>query len=243
MQPRGLSLPGVFIIGTDTEVGKTYQACRLARCLRERYRVGVYKPVASGVTCAAAGDAMLPSDAQLLRAAANAPQPVARVCPQAFRAAVAPPVAAEMEDRRVDDDLLLSGGLWWQGECDFLIVEGAGGGLSPLSESQCVLDLAALLALPIILVAANRLGVVNHTLLTIEAVQARGLSLVGVVLNTLPQTSEVDSDTRLAQQSNARLLRHWAAGQWEIVDTIEALVPRLPTPDSGSSSASGVVRD
>ena len=174
-------MQGVFIVGTDTEVGKTFQAARLAGYLADQgKRVGVYKPVASGV---AASDL---SDAQILHRAAGLTCPLSRVCPQQFRAAVAPPIAAALQNESVDKQRLVSGARWWEEHCEFLIVEGVGGVLSPLADQMTVLDLAQQLGLPTIIVAANRLGTVNHTLLTLRAIQHRRLALVGVVLNSLP---------------------------------------------------------
>lgn len=231
-----LAWPGVFIIGTDTEVGKTVHACRLARTLTDRgIDVGVYKPVASGVPLLPESSS-LPSigssDAEQLRSAARSCQSLSRICPQSFVAPLAPPVAAELEGRRVDERLLIDGAQWWLAHCDFLVVEGAGGALSPISASMLVLDLAQRLHLPLILVAANRLGVVNHTLLTIEAVHARQLHLHGIVLNTIPVPSErlhrasadnasaIDNDA--VYQTNRDLLQRFTTTP--IVDSIEQLL-------------------
>jgi dethiobiotin synthetase len=220
--------PGVFIIGTDTDVGKTFQACLLARDLRSRgLRVGVYKPVASGVPQFEDEAATLASDAALLRAAAQTPESLERVCPQSFQAAVAPPIAARLEGRTVDEPMLRSGAQWWKHACDFLIVEGAGGALSPLSESQTVLDLAGQLQLPLIVVAANRVGVVNHSLLTLEAIAARRLVALGVVLNPLPSHSPPSPAAQLATATNGDLLRKFCPPEVNIVTSIEALVPLL----------------
>lgn len=236
---------GVFIIGTDTEVGKTFQACRLARTLLARgAKVGVYKPVASGVLSTDCTKKEKPlaekllmernSDAELLRAAAGSHQPLSRICPQTFVAALAPPLAARLEGKQVDQDLLTEGALWWRDRCDFLIVEGAGGALSPISDSMLVLDLAQKLGLPLVLVAANRLGVVNHTLLSIEAARARQLELLGIVLNTLPSGSPsqypsvnitpktVADDDDLARRTNRELLQKFVT--LPIVDNIEELM-------------------
>ncbi len=256
-----LNIPGVFIIGTDTEVGKTYQAVKLARALYARaIRVGVYKPVASGVAAeetigeSPADDLtshdQAPSDAACLQAAAQRQEPIARICPQSFRAPLAPPVAARLEGRTVDEPMLRAGAEWWKNACDFLIVEGAGGALSPISDSLTVLDLASDLQLPLIVVAANRLGVVNHCLLTLEAAAARGLEVVGVVLNNLPApvpppavppntTSPASvsqaAQMQLAQDTNHNLLRQFIDERVAVVDTIEALLPQLelPSPTSG----------
>jgi dethiobiotin synthetase len=175
---------GLFVIGTDTEVGKTFVACRLSKLLVEiGVSVGVYKPVASG-----AADSQ-PSDAELLRAAANQNCELEHICPQQFAASVAPPIAAAMEGREVDEGLLLTGANWWLGRCDLLIVEGAGGALSPISAQQTVLDLAVQFGYPLLLVVANRLGAVNHTLLTLEAAHKRGLRVEAIVLNQLPNSA------------------------------------------------------
>lgn len=231
-----LGWPGVFIIGTDTEVGKTIQACRLARTLADQgIDVGVYKPVASGaplLTESSVQSATGSSDAEQLQSAARCGQPLSRICPQSFVAPLAPPVAAELEGKTVDEGLLHDAARWWLAHCDFLIVEGAGGALSPISNSMLVLDLAQLLRLPLILVAANRLGVVNHTLLTIEAVHARQLHLHGIVLNTIPlpgdrltrspaeSPSAIDDDA--VYQTNRDLLQRFTTTP--IVDTIEQLL-------------------
>ncbi len=179
---------GLFVIGTDTEVGKTFVACRLAKLLVEMgMRVGVYKPVASGSMDSC------PSDRELLREAANQLCELEQVCPQQFAASVAPPVAAAMEGRTVDEALLLTGANWWLGRCDLLIVEGAGGALSPISPRLTVLDLAVQFGYPLLLVVANRLGAVNHTLLTLEAAQKRGLRVEAIVLNQLSNTTAANS--------------------------------------------------
>ncbi|MCA9158169.1 MAG: dethiobiotin synthase [Planctomycetales bacterium] len=251
-KPTGLlnSHRGVFIIGTDTEVGKTFQACRLARALLARgTKVGVYKPVASGALSTGHKKNGKPlvdnfstgnSDAELLQAAAGSSEPLSRICPQSFAASIAPPLAARLEGKQVDERLLIDGAQWWRDHCDFLIVEGAGGALSPISDSMLVLDVAQKLRLPLVLVAANRLGVVNHVLLSIEAARARRLELLGVVLNTLPGSSSMaysmedvvpktvavgggddGDDDGLACRTNRELLQKFVA--LPIVDNIDEL--------------------
>jgi dethiobiotin synthetase len=197
---------GLFVIGTDTGVGKTFVACQLAKLLVELgMRVGVYKPVASGNVD------LFPSDAELLRASANQDCELECVCPQQFAAPVAPPIAAALEGREVDETLLLTGANWWLGRCDLLIVEGAGGALSPISSKQTVLDLAVQFGHPLLLVVANRLGAVNHTLLTLEAAHKRGLRVEAIVLNQLPNSPSDFIDNR-------KLIKNFAPGN-EIFDT------------------------
>ncbi len=189
-----LGSSGLFVIGTDTEVGKTFVTCQLAKLLVARgMRVGVYKPVASGIDPAQA------SDAQRLLAASGQKCDLERVCPQQFTAPLAPPIAASMEGREVDEALLLSGANWWLGRCDLLLVEGAGGALSPISTQQTALDLAVQFAFPLLLVVGDRLGAVNHTLLTLEAAAKRGLRVEAIVLNKLPSLSAPQSNRELIQ--------------------------------------------
>lgn len=190
---------GLFILGTDTEVGKTYVACQIARLLAGRgIRVGAYKPALSGLADG------VPSDAELLKEAAHLECSTQVICPQQFQAPLAPPLAARLEGRQVDDELLVLGANWWLGRCDLLIVEGAGGGLSPISDKQTVLDLAVAFGYPALLVAANRLGAVNHTLLTLEAAQRRNVRVAAVLLNRLPTTQDLSTD------GNIELIRSFA---------------------------------
>lgn len=188
---------GLFVAGTDTDVGKTYVACRI---IEELVNVGTavaaYKPVASG------SDSPEQSDAQRLYVASSHRGALVDVNPQFFRAPLAPPVAAAMENRQVDEQRILAGAAAWKGHCDCLIVEGAGGLLSPISWSLTNADLAVALGYPVVLVAANRLGVVNHTLLSMEHARGLGVHVLAVVLNDV---SDATSDQ--SRRSNESLLR------------------------------------
>ncbi len=181
--PRGL-----FITGTDTGVGKTHVTCLIARQLiAAGVETAAYKPVCSGGV--QKQSAISPGvydieweDIVRLSAATGGKWPDETICPQRFFAPLAPPVAAKMEGRTVDFQLLVNGSRKFSG-AEVLLVEGAGGWLSPLTESATVADLAQELRLPILIVARAGLGTINHTLLTIESVRARGLPIAGVVLN------------------------------------------------------------
>lgn len=173
---------GLFITGTDTGIGKTYVAAGIISVLRSRgVRVGAYKPAASGSTLGAEGPIW--DDVVRLQSALGGDIPAERICPQSFHAPVAPPVAARLEGKRVDAKLLRSGIEWWRDRAEVLIVEGAGGLLAPLTDSESVADLAAALGFPLVVVARMSLGTINHTLLTVEAAKARNLSVAGIILN------------------------------------------------------------
>lgn len=180
---------GLFVTGTDTDVGKTAVACAIAAGLRAAgLRIGVYKPVASGVAACA------PSDVARLWEAAGRPLSPEAVCPQAFGAPLAPVQAAAVEGRRVDEQLLRAGIAAWQAASDFLIVEGAGGLFSPLGPHTLGADLARDLGLPLVVVDAARLGAIGRTLATVTAARAVGLSVRAVVLSCVRPPSGSPDD-------------------------------------------------
>jgi dethiobiotin synthetase len=178
---------GLFVTATDTGVGKTYVAAMIARALRDAgYRVGVYKPLASG--CRWEGGKLLSDDALALWEAAGKPGTLEEVCPQCFESPLAPYLAARREGRRIDSDLIRGQFQAWRDRSDLVIVEGAGGLMSPMTESACNAHLAAEFGLPLIVVAANRLGVIHQVLATLAAASGfePPLAVAGVLLNCLP---------------------------------------------------------
>jgi len=175
---------GIFIVGTGTDVGKTHIGAMIVGAIvRAGYRVGVYKPAASG--CRREVGGLFSEDASRLWREAGSPGDLAMVCPQMFRAPLSPPAAAAKDGKQVDPVLLRSGLEYWRSRSDVVVVEGAGGLMSPLSEHDYNIDLAAEFGFPLIIVAANRLGVVNDVLQTVITARARApkLPIVGIILN------------------------------------------------------------
>lgn len=199
--PAKMSSPrGLFVTGTDTNVGKTHIATMIIRDLRVGgHRVGAYKPACSGAITDCTGVRW--DDLERLRSALGTDVPDDLICPQRFLAPLAPTMAAQAEGRQVDFDLLIQGANRWHPHADLLIVEGAGGLLAPVAEAKTVADLALALEYPLIIVARCGLGTINHTLLTVEAAQLRGLSVAGVVLN---QSHPAD-DFSLAESNAAAI--------------------------------------
>jgi dethiobiotin synthetase len=176
---------GLFITGTGTSVGKTYVGVLIAQSLRHSgQRVGIYKPVASG--CDECDGQLVSPDAISLWKAAGQPGPLEHVCPQRFRAPLAPHLAARAEGRRVDSQLLRDGIRFWQETCDVVLVEGAGGLMSPLADECYNVELAAEFGYPLIVVTGNELGTINATLQTLITASTfcQGLTVAGVVLNS-----------------------------------------------------------
>ncbi len=183
MNDTSIDLPGLFVVGTDTQVGKTYVVAMIARELVDSgVRVGAYKPTCSGSQKDSEGRQIW-DDVDVLAAAIGGGFPPERVCPQRFHAPLAPPVAARLEGKTVDARLMRTGAKWWTVRVDLLLCEGIGGLLCPLTQDETVADLASDLGFPLIVVARLGLGTVNHTLMTVEVASRRGLSLAGIILN------------------------------------------------------------
>jgi dethiobiotin synthetase len=200
-----VKIPGLMIVGTDTNVGKTYVSCAIARQLiKEGTQTGVYKPACSGSLIEDETGAPYWEDVELLAQAIDRKYPIEQICPQRFHAPLAPPVAAQKEGTKVDEALLRQGVLWWQDQAEFLIVEGVGGILCPLSENLLVIDFAAALNFPILIVSRAGLGTINHSLMTIEVLQKRGLHIAGLILNDVDPELSDESRT-----SNATQIQKW----------------------------------
>lgn len=192
---------GLFITGSDTGVGKTWVGAALARFLVEQgVSVHPRKPVESG--CPRQADRPFCQDAWTLKSAAESPDPIETICPYPFAQAVAPDRAARLVGLTLTIDELAEACRTGISKEDFLLVEGAGGFYSPLASDGLNADLAVNLGLPVLLVVADRLGCINHTLLTVEAIHRRGLPLAGVVLNQKDPSPGADLD-------NAADLARW----------------------------------
>lgn len=174
-------LKGIFVTGTDTDVGKTYVSSIILRELREAgFSVGASKPACSGAVLEEGEPRWADLD-QLAEAAGISD--IDLICNQRFQAPLAPPVAARLEDSQTDLLAMQESLLAWESRSDIVVVEGVGGLLCPLTEQKSVADFAAWAGFPLLIVARLGLGTINHTLLTIEAATRRGLAVTGVVLN------------------------------------------------------------
>jgi len=175
-------LPGLFITGTDTGVGKTLIAGAICRVLGEGgLRVEPFKPVATG--CRRTREGLVSPDSEFLAACADSLRPLRQITPLRFKAAVAPNVAACYEHKAVELEAIFDEYRRLEGSADMVIVEGVGGLLCPLSDDFWVIHLARMMMLPVVIVARAGLGTINHTLLTIQVARQAGLLIAGVVVN------------------------------------------------------------
>ncbi|HXG11615.1 MAG TPA: dethiobiotin synthase, partial [Gemmataceae bacterium] len=183
----------MIITGTDTGVGKTVVTAGIARLLRRQgCAVRVCKPVATGASWV--GGRWVSEDTIRLAEAAGIPGDLEAVTSWTFPDPVAPPVAARRQGVTLDLAELAEAVRRCHRPGAVLLVEGVGGLLCPLTERETVADLAAVLGLPLVVVARRSLGTLNHTLLTLEAAQRRGLRVAGVVVNeTVPPDTLADA--------------------------------------------------
>lgn len=191
---------GFFITGTDTGVGKTLVACGLAAAFRDSgFKVGVMKPAESG--CRNEKGHLVPQDATFLKAAAGSDQSIERICPYRLGVPVAPSVAAAHAGVRIRPDFLVRLCRDMGAAHDLMLVEGAGGIMVPLVADYTYADLARELGLAVLVVVGNRLGAINHAVLSIEHGTCLGLNVCGYILN------EVGSDRTPATATNAETLQ------------------------------------
>ena len=177
---------GCFVTGTDTGVGKTVVAAAICAALRARGdRVGVVKPVVTGLDDVVAGDA----DHELLARAAGVDP--ASVTVRTFGPPLSPHLAAALAGEPLDPAELVAHARAAASRSDLLVVEGVGGFLVPLAGTYLIRDYARDLGLPVVIAARPGLGTINHTLLTLEAVRSAGLGVLGVVLTPWPNAPSV----------------------------------------------------
>jgi dethiobiotin synthetase len=240
-----MATKGLFITGTDTEVGKTVVATALVRAFVSRgLRVAAMKPVASGSQRTPQG--LRNEDALALMAASNVAAPYERINPYCFEPAISPHIAAEEASIAIDlahiqrnfADLAAA-------PADYVIVEGAGGWLAPIGSRTTMKDLANALDLPVVLVVGVRLGCINHALLTKLAIESHGARFAGWIANTgaavtspagtLPHGSSGPAKAMPRLKDNLETLTRMLGEP--PLDIVPALMPGAPPLDLASAAA------
>jgi dethiobiotin synthetase len=214
LQP--IRIPGLFVTGTDTEVGKTVIAGAIANWfLRQGLRVAVSKPVATG--CVRRREGWVSEDAEFLASCADARFPLDLICPQRYREPLAPAVAADRAKEPLDWEAIERSFRLMTPESDTIVVEGVGGILVPLDAKHTTLDLARWLNLPTVIVARANLGTINHTLMTVETLRRANVPIAGVVINRYPAES-----ASVAEETAPRYIERFGKAP------ILAIVPNYP---------------
>lgn len=224
---------GIFVTGTDTGVGKTIAAATLARLLRlNGVNVGVMKPVTSG--CRDDHGELISEDAELLCEAAGI-QCGADIAPYCLREPLAPAEAAKIDGVRIDFARIREAFDRLAAIHDYVIVEGAGGLMVPLSGGLLIADLAREIGLPLLVVARPGLGTINHTVLTCFAAQQMGLRVAGVIVNGMPEqpdSAEKSAPHQIGSLCGAPVLGVWPQrnepDQIEMIDELAAWLDGQP---------------
>lgn len=191
-----MKINGLFITGTDTDVGKTYIACQIIGQINKLVDdLCVRKPIESG--CQRKDDnTLIPADGTALCTANGHKESLETVTPLRFEPAIAPDRAAGLVGSYITTKDLTNHCLNKTRTDSFLFVEGAGGFYSPLCQDGLNADLAKALNLPVVLVVADKLGCINHTLLTLLAIEHAQLPIAAVVLNLTTSANQTQFNHR-----------------------------------------------
>ena len=185
---------GIFIIGTDTEVGKTVVSAGLMHLLLgNKHKAAYFKPVASGQVLL--GGSYQSTDATFVKTVSGFAEDTKNITPFSFKNSVAPHFAARLEGRTIDPDVIKDALQYLKNSYEMIIAEGAGGLAVPLNDQGFMqYDLIRELGFPCLLVCRTGLGTINHTLLTLRFAKSAGLAIKGIVINGDRQTdAETDN--------------------------------------------------
>lgn len=181
---------GIFVMGTDTGVGKTVVTAAIALAARAQGRsVAPLKPAQTG------DDGTIIGDAAFVASLLGLDEPHESICPYRLRAPLAPAVAAQIEGVRLDPGAVVRAHAALAERHDLVLVEAAGGALVPFSDGVNMAALAGMLGLPVVVAIRPGLGTLNHTLLTLEALHRRGLTVLGTVISGYPDEPGLDATT------------------------------------------------
>jgi dethiobiotin synthetase len=216
------SIPTLFVTATDTEVGKTVVAGAICDWFKRRgARVAALKPVASG--CVHRREGLVSEDAEFLAHCGDVRLPLDVICPNRYAESLSPNVAAERAGVAVDWEAVQRSMDAMSEVADVLVVEGAGGIMSPLDAKHTMLDLATWLAAPTIVVARPGLGTINHTTLTVNALRQAGVPVAGLVVNRY-----LADRASVADETNLRQLERWTKAPLLAVVPEATIVRDLP---------------
>jgi dethiobiotin synthetase len=193
---------GLFVTGTDTDVGKTIVTGALAAALRaEDLNVGIWKPVQSGALLGS-GE----TDAERLLQYSGIHERAEDVASFTFQAPLTPMLAAKQDGVDITLQEIISAGQPLADRYESVLIEGAGGVAVPLTEDSLVVDLISELRIPALIVARSGLGTINHTLLTVSYLQQHGVPIIGFILND-GDSNEMYNDSSAA--TNAELIERY----------------------------------
>jgi dethiobiotin synthetase len=224
-------MPALFVTGTGTDIGKTYVSCAVIRALKARgTAVDAFKPVVSGFAPKDAAG----SDPARLAAALGDPGAVFRIAPRRYRAPLSPNIAARLEGQTLALDDMVIDAVARAAEIrdGLLLVEGAGGVMSPLTDGETNLDMIAALNAPVLLVAGSYLGTISHVLTALVALRAAKAEVAAVVMSEsldAPDLAQTAQALALFLEGTALFLAP-RADAWDAGALADHLLHVLGTP-------------
>ena len=215
----------LFISGIDTDIGKTYATGLLAKALMQQgINVITQKLVQTGVAIDSSGEMNIADDIVTHRQLMGMPlQPCDldfTTCPYRYEKPASPHLSAALANEPLDPDVITRSTIALQNDYEMVLLEGAGGLLVPITTELLTLDYVAEQGYPIVLVTSGRLGSINHTLLSLEAIKSRGLTVHSVIYNHIHDDAE-QTDAEIANSTidflQAYLIRHYPKAHWLVL--------------------------
>lgn len=230
---------GLFITGTDTDVGKTaLSALLLAELRRRKINAAPMKPAQTGCSIADGNRTIAPQSSRLtvpdldyslsMASMSVSEEDYANMAPYRFEPACSPHLASEMAGTEIDIAEMMIAARSLISDYEFLLAEGAGGVMVPLNRHEIMMDLMQALKFPVLIAARPGLGTINHTLLTIRALRSDGLNIAGVVF-----VASTDQEFTFIEEDNATTIEQF--GKVPVLGTIpycEQLATPTPTYDN-----------
>ena len=194
---------GIFIVGTDTDVGKTIVTAGLIHVLRSNgYNATYFKAALSGAL--QIGEELIPGDTKLVSEVSNLEEAYENITPYVYRAAVSPHLAAKLENKPMDLDIIREKYAYLKEKYDFIIAEGSGGIVCPLIDDERGLytleNLIVDLNMSVIIVARAGVGTKNHSVLTVKYIEALGIKIKGIIINNYKEDLICDDNINMIEK-------------------------------------------
>ncbi len=211
---------GVFIVGTDTDVGKTIVTAGLMHVLRSNgYNATYFKAALSGAL--EVGGKLIPGDTKVVSEVSSLEEAYENTTPFVYKAAVSPHLAAKLENKPIDLNIVKEKYNYLKGKYDFIIAEGSGGIICPLIDDErgvyTLENLIKDLGMEVIIVARAGLGTINHTVLTIRNIQGLGIKIKGIIINNYEEYLLCDDNIRIIE----KLTKVPIIGKLRTIDKLE----------------------
>lgn len=211
---------GVFIVGTDTDVGKTIVTAGLMHVLRKNgYNATYFKAALSGAL--EIGGKLIPGDTKLVSEVSNLEEAYENITPFVYKAAVSPHLAAKIENNPINLNIVKEKYNYLKEKYDFIIAEGSGGIVCPLIDDETGVytleNLIKDLGMEVIIVARAGLGTINHTVLTVRYIQGLGIKIKGIIINNYEEMLLCDDNVRIIE----KLTKVPIIGKLRTIDKLE----------------------